>query len=116
MRMVDLIVKKRDTIELSQAEIDFFVQGYSKGEIPDYQASALMMAIQLNGMSDRETTDLTLAMVASGDTNPSRLGRLVDLLGLYKRQHFLGRTSGSRILNELAARMEAEEGVVMAGE
>jgi pyrimidine-nucleoside phosphorylase len=67
MRMVDIIVKKRDRGELSQEEIDFFVQGYTKGEIPDYQASALAMAILLNGMSARETTNLTLAMAHSGE-------------------------------------------------
>src|SRR4030043_2285027 len=67
MRMVDIIVKKRDKGELSQTEIDFFIQGYTKGEIPDYQASALAMAILLNGMTTRETTDLTLAMARSGE-------------------------------------------------
>ena len=67
MRMVDIIVKKRDKDELSKEEIDFFIQGYTKGEIPDYQVSALCMAILLNGMSTRETTDLTLAMAHSGE-------------------------------------------------
>ena len=67
MRMVDIIVKKRDKGELSEKEIDFFIQGYTKGEIPDYQASALAMAILLNGMTTRETTDLTLAMARSGE-------------------------------------------------
>lgn len=68
MRAVNVIIKKRDRGSLSRAEIDFFIQGYTNGEIPDYQASALAMAILLNGMTDQETTDLTLAMVASGDT------------------------------------------------
>jgi pyrimidine-nucleoside phosphorylase len=67
MRMVDIIIKKRDNIELSQEEIDFFIQGYTNGEIPDYQASALAMAILLNGMTTCETTDLTLAMAHSGE-------------------------------------------------
>jgi pyrimidine-nucleoside phosphorylase len=67
MRMVDIIIKKRDNIELSQEEIDFFIQGYTNGEIPDYQASALAMAILLNGMTTCETTDLTLAMARSGE-------------------------------------------------
>jgi pyrimidine-nucleoside phosphorylase len=67
MRMVDIIINKRDHIELSREEIDFFIQGYTNGEIPDYQASALMMAIVLNGMNSRETTDLTLAMAHSGE-------------------------------------------------
>ncbi|MEK6256499.1 MAG: thymidine phosphorylase [Chloroflexota bacterium] len=68
MRAVDIIIKKRDKLELTKEEIDFFIQGFSDGDIPDYQASAWAMAVQLNGMSARETTDLTLAMVASGDT------------------------------------------------
>jgi pyrimidine-nucleoside phosphorylase len=67
MRMVDIIIKKREKGELSQQEIDFFIQGYTKGEIPDYQASAFAMAILLNGMTTRETTDLTLAMAHSGE-------------------------------------------------
>lgn len=67
MRMVDIIINKRDTLELSKEEIEFFIDGYTIGEIPDYQASALLMAIVLNGMSSRETTDLTLAMAHSGE-------------------------------------------------
>ncbi len=67
MRMVDIIIKKRDNQELSDEEIDYFIQGYCDGEIPDYQASALAMAILLNGMSARETMALTLAMAHSGE-------------------------------------------------
>jgi pyrimidine-nucleoside phosphorylase len=67
MRMVDIIIKKRDRGELSQDEIEFFIQGYTRGEIPDYQASALAMAILLNGMTSRETKELTLSMARSGD-------------------------------------------------
>jgi pyrimidine-nucleoside phosphorylase len=67
MRMADIIIKKRDKLELSHDEIEFFIQGYTKGEIPDYQASALAMAILLNGMTSRETTELTLAMAHSGE-------------------------------------------------
>lgn len=67
MRMYDVIKKKRDNHELSKAEIDFFVEKYSKGEIPDYQASALLMAIYLNKMSKQETVYLTEAMMNSGD-------------------------------------------------
>ena len=67
MRAVDIIIKKRDRGELSKAEIDFFVNGYARGEIPDYQAAALAMAILLNGMTAAETTNLTLAMAYSGD-------------------------------------------------
>ena len=68
MRMYDIIAKKRDGGELSREEIAFFVQNYVSGEIPDYQASALAMAICLRGMTPRETGDLTLEMERSGDT------------------------------------------------
>lgn len=67
MRAVEIIIKKRDRLELSQEEINFFVQGYTKGEIPDYQAAAFAMAVLLNGMTARETTDLTLSMAHSGE-------------------------------------------------
>lgn len=66
MRAVDIIVKKRDRHELSQDEINYFIQGYASGEIPDYQAAAFAMAVMFVGMSSRETTDLTLAMASSG--------------------------------------------------
>ena len=67
MRMYDIIEKKRDGGELSDAEIAFFVDGYTRGDIPDYQASALLMAIFLRGMTDAETTSLTMRMMHSGD-------------------------------------------------
>jgi pyrimidine-nucleoside phosphorylase len=67
MRMVDLIEKKRDGKELSKQEINFIIQGYTKGEIPDYQMSALAMAIFFKGMTPAETANLTMAMVESGD-------------------------------------------------
>lgn len=67
MRMYDIILKKRKGIELTKEEIEFFVKGFTKGEIPDYQASALLMAIFFNKMNKRETADLTMAMVDSGD-------------------------------------------------
>ncbi len=66
MRAVDIIIKKRDQGELSREEIGFFVKGFTLGDIPDYQASAFAMAVVLNGMTPRETTDLTLAMAHSG--------------------------------------------------
>ena len=66
MRAVDIITKKRDKGSLTQEEIDFFVKGFVKGDIPDYQVSAWAMAVVLNGMTPQETTDLTLAMVNSG--------------------------------------------------
>ena len=67
MRMYDVIKKKRDGDALSSEEIRAFVEGYSKGEIPDYQAAALCMAIFFRGMSDEETTELTLAVRDSGE-------------------------------------------------
>lgn len=67
MRAVDIIIKKRDGGELSREEITFFVEGFTRGDIPDYQVSAWAMAVLLKGMSAQETTDLTLAMAHSGD-------------------------------------------------
>lgn len=67
MRMVDLIEKKRDGHELSTDEINFIINGYTDGSIPDYQISALTMAIFFKGMTEKERADLTLAMVESGD-------------------------------------------------
>lgn len=66
--MYDLILKKRNGNELTTEEINFFVDKYTKGEIPDYQVSALLMAIYFQKMNGRETADLTMAMVNSGDT------------------------------------------------
>lgn len=67
MRMYDLIMKKRDGGVLTKEEIDYFIEGYTKGLIPDYQASALLMAIYFKKMSYDETLNLTLAMSESGD-------------------------------------------------
>jgi pyrimidine-nucleoside phosphorylase len=67
MRAVDIIIKKRDKGELSKEEINFFINGFTSGEITDYQASAWAMAVVLNGMTLRETTDLTQAMAHSGE-------------------------------------------------
>jgi pyrimidine-nucleoside phosphorylase len=68
MRAVDIIEKKRDGHALSKNEIRFFIEGYTRGDIPDYQASAWAMAVLLKGMTPEETTQLTLAMADSGDT------------------------------------------------
>ncbi len=74
MRMVDIIEKKRDNHPLNQQEIDYFVQGYTKGDIPDYQISSLMMAIYFNGMNDEEATHFTEAVLNSGT--------IIDLSGI----------------------------------
>ena len=74
MRMYDIIAKKRDKQVLSKEEIEFFINGYVNHEIPDYQVSALLMAIYLNGMDDKETSDLTNAIVKTGD--------VIDLSGI----------------------------------
>lgn len=68
MRMYDIIEKKRNGEKLSPEEIEFFISGYVSGEIPDYQISALLMAIYFSGMDDEETAVLTKAMMLSGDT------------------------------------------------
>ena len=77
MRMYDIIKKKRDGGELSRNEIDFFINGYVDGSIPDYQASALCMAIFYLGMTEKETADLTSSMASSGDmVDLSKFGTL----------------------------------------
>lgn len=67
MRMVDIITKKQQNKELSQSEIEWVIKGFTDGSIPDYQMSALAMAIYFNGMSEEEASFLTLAMAESGD-------------------------------------------------
>src|SRR5699024_234498 len=67
MRMYDIIEKKRDGLTLNEEEINFFINGYVNGDIPDYQVSALLMAIYLQGMTEEERASLTMAMVDSGD-------------------------------------------------
>ncbi len=67
MRAVDIIVKKRDKKELTREEIRFFVDGISSGSIPDYQVASWAMAVLLNGMTPRETTELTLSIAQSGE-------------------------------------------------
>lgn len=74
MRMVDLILKKRAKKALSREEIEWFIQGFTKGEIPDYQVSGLMMAVYFQGMEMEETVDLVQAMIDSGD--------VIDLSGI----------------------------------
>ncbi len=79
VRAVELIERKRDGGTLTGEEIDHLVQGYTKGEIPDYQMSAFLMAVVWRGMDAKETADLTASMVASGERlDLSRFGRVVD--------------------------------------
>jgi pyrimidine-nucleoside phosphorylase len=80
MRAVDLIRKKRDSQEHSREEIDFLISGYTRGEIPDYQLSAWLMATWLRGLSDAEIASLTEAMLDSGEviTFPELPGKKVD--------------------------------------
>ena len=78
MNIIDIIVKKRDGKELNTDEINFFIKEYTNNNIEDYQAAALIMAIYINGMSYRETKDLTMAMASSGDVlDLSELGENV---------------------------------------
>lgn len=85
MRMYDVIMKKRNGGQLSTEEINFFIEGYTKGEIPDYQVSALMMAIYFQGMNEQETLDLTMAMARSGD-----MLDLSDIQGIKVDKHSTG--------------------------
>ena len=78
MTIIDVIEKKKNKLELTTEEINFFVNGFTDGSIPDYQMSSLLMAILLNGMTDRETFDMTNAMLHSGDVvDMSALGGVV---------------------------------------
>ena len=85
MRMYDIIEKKRDGGKLSKDEIEFWIDGYVKGEIPDYQVSSLLMAIYFNGLDDEELTNLTLIMANSGD-----MVDLSDISGIKVDKHSTG--------------------------
>lgn len=79
MNIQEIIAKKRDKQELSKEEINYFIIEYTKGNITDYQAAALVMAIYINGMNEQEITEMTLAMANSGDkVDLSDLGTVVD--------------------------------------
>lgn len=85
MRMIDIIEKKRDGMSLTREEIEFFVNGYTRGEVPDYQASSLAMAIFFQDMNDEERAALTMSMVNSGE----RID-LSDINGIKVDKHSTG--------------------------
>lgn len=85
MRIFDIIAKKRDKGELNKEEIDFWIKGVTNGSIEDYQTSALLMAIYLNGMTKEETANLTLAMAHSGD-----MANLSEINGIKVDKHSTG--------------------------
>lgn len=107
MLMTDIIAKKRDDEELSTAEIEFVIKGYTDGSIPDYQMSALLMAIVWRGMSRRETLDLTIAMMHSGDVLD-----LSPISGVKGDKHSTGGVGDKTTLALLP--MVAAQGVKMA--
>ena len=79
MNILEIIAKKRDNKILTKDEIKFFIENYTNGNITDYQAAALIMAIYINGMNYEETTEFTLAMANSGEIlNLSELGMVID--------------------------------------
>ena len=106
MRTVDLIHRKRDGEELSPQEIAWLVEGYTRGEIPDYQMSAFLMAVFFSGMSDREVTTLTDCMVRSGETVD-----LSSVPGVKVDKHSTGGVGDKTSL--IAAPLAAAAGVVV---
>src|SRR5690349_7501514 len=106
MRTVDLIHRKRDAEELAPEEIQFLVNGYTRGDIPDYQMSAFLMAVYFSGMSDREVTVLTEAMVNSGS-----LVDLSSIPGIKVDKHSTGGVGDKTSL--IASPLAASAGVIV---
>lgn len=93
MNFIDLIIKKRNGIELSTEEINFFIKNVTEKTIPDYQISAMLMAICINSLNDRETSDLTMAMAESGE-----MLNLSQIQGIKVDKHSTGGVSDTTTL------------------
>ena len=107
MNMEEIIIKKRDGKILGSEEINFFINGYTKGEIPDYQASALLMSIYFQGLSEKEITDLIEAMMLSGDVVD-----LSEIKGIKVDKHSTGGVGDKTTL--IVAPIAAAAGVPVA--
>ena len=111
MRTVDLIQRKRNGEELAPEEISFLVEGYTKGDIPDYQMSSFLMAVFFQGMSDREVSPLTEDMMHSGETVD-----LSDIPGVKVGKHSTGGVGDKTSRPSQSATETAEAGEVPSGE
>ena len=106
MRTVDLILRKRDGGELAPEEVQFLVDGYTRGDIPDYQMSAMLMAVFYSGMTDREVSRITECMMQSGETID-----LSDIPGVKVDKHSTGGVGDKTSL--IVAPLAAAAGVVV---